>query len=455
MVQASCSEPSVLHAVLALGYLHRRDGARRSLTQRTSPADDGPVPDDTERSALQHYSRAIRLLRPHLSGTRKESLRTALTTCIVFVCMELLRGNYMASVHLLGRGAGLASQIADKAAAGAISSGGRVLASPRGDPADDWILEAFARLHIQAALLNPSLAPSSGMSGPANLTARTVSFSSLTEARAHLDGLTRDVLSLAQECRERGMSFDASTSCVPSPVIVRQHIDLQSNLSSWLELLRESECEREGRTDDPLGFVAHTVLLLHYTMVRIMAQTCLLAGDESCYDAHTRSFLSIISRSIELRNLVYSTNLAKTHFEHTSDISPFIIDVGFISPMYYTASKCRNHRLRLQAIRLLASATGTEGIWDGAMATAVATEVARLEEGSFYRGREGINEDFAFDELPSEADLKLPTLPDSRRLRDVRVVFPETPLDGVLLTFRRKNGDGSLGETEMTCLRVA
>jgi hypothetical protein len=47
---------------------------------------------------------------------------------------------------------------------------------------------------------------------------------------------------------------------------------------------------------------------------------------------------------------------------HIIDISRSTIDLGLIAPLYYTAVKCRVHRITLQAIRLLETIFYKEGI---------------------------------------------------------------------------------------------
>ncbi len=121
-------------------------------------------------------------------------------------------------------------------------------------------------------------------------------------------------------------------------------------------------------------------------------------------------------------------------------MSRSIADVGWIPPLYYTALKCRVHRVRLQAIRLLESASHREGIWDSKIAAAVARKVMEIEEDGFYRGMDTAD-DFSLSSLPGLQDLSLPSLPLSARLCEVKVVLPDGPVGSIRLLYKRRTSD--------------
>ena len=114
------------------------------------------------------------------------------------------------------------------------------------------------------------------------------------------------------------------------------------------------------------------------------------------------------------------------------DMSRSAVDMGWIPVIYYTAVKCRVHRIRLQAIRMLESTSHREGIWDVKTAACVARKVMQIEERDFYNDLVTA-EDFSLFCSPRPQDLSLPTLPESYRLRDVEVVLSGDPMDRILL----------------------
>ncbi|KAM5344913.1 hypothetical protein ACJ41O_010775 [Fusarium nematophilum] len=78
-IQASAQEPAVLHAVIALSSAQRGDS---SLT-------------------LRAYNTAIRQLQGHLERQDRYAIRLTRIACMVFICLEFLRGSVAAGeVHL-------------------------------------------------------------------------------------------------------------------------------------------------------------------------------------------------------------------------------------------------------------------------------------------------------------------------------------------------------------------
>jgi hypothetical protein len=132
---------------------------------------------------------------------------------------------------------------------------------------------------------------------------------------------------------------------------------------------------------------------------------------------------------------------------HGHDIgeSKATMDMGWIPALYFVAIKCRIHRVRLQAIKLLESTRPLhkEGIWDADIATCVARKVMEIEEGSFYKDMH-VDDDFEFSSPPGERDFLLPVLPDAYRVTEVQVLLPDDPQGKVVLSCRRRQDSGDL-----------
>jgi hypothetical protein len=124
------------------------------------------------------------------------------------------------------------------------------------------------------------------------------------------------------------------------------------------------------------------------------------------------------------------------------ETSGFSVDMGFIPPLFYTAIKCRNPRIRRQAIELLIFAPHREGFWDGVLVARIAGEVIKLEEKEFYRDFQ-VNDAFGVYSIPSEEDLSLPALPESYRIHEVQMVPPDNSGGNAMLICKRPQGDGN------------
>ncbi|KAK4207067.1 hypothetical protein QBC37DRAFT_456610 [Rhypophila decipiens] len=97
VLRAGLDEPSVFHAMLAVGSLHKR------ITMGIRSPGPGGEPDSLEQFTLSQYNKAIyQLLQPQFANRDKTVTRTALIACMLFVILEFLRGRLSAGYrHLL------------------------------------------------------------------------------------------------------------------------------------------------------------------------------------------------------------------------------------------------------------------------------------------------------------------------------------------------------------------
>jgi hypothetical protein len=421
--QASSNEPAVMHAVLAISSVHKRE-----TVDGKSAGREGDIPDDQEQFALRQYSKAISCLQPHFSVKNRASIRVALVTCVVFICLEFLRGHYQTAQAHLQNGLKLLRETE-----GATDT--RILIpNPARDLVDDWIIEAFLRLHMQVELLQGSQHPHLIMdSYEAELPVHQ--FQSLNHARRHLYRLMDEIFHLSEQAwRHEKLNQVGYTS----ELLDRQE-HIRARLALWLSKYKASRVRLQTKIP-LLSPFAYQLLHMYHNMADIMAHTCLGPACELILDSHTDDFVSIVMRSIELRKTFPS--LSEKAHENGTDKSKTIIDMGWIPPLYYTAIKCRIHRVRLQAIKLLASASHREGIWDARTVACVARKVMEIEERDFYEDMHTAD-DFHIYAAPEERDYLLPALPDSHRVHKVHILLPDDLTGNVVLVCKQRQGDGS------------
>ncbi|KAL4908724.1 hypothetical protein BDW74DRAFT_173956 [Aspergillus multicolor] len=497
LLQAGHKEQAVWHAILAL-----------STTHRVGLVETGSDPDETTRSNLEqtsirHLIRAVRYLHPHFSATNKASSRVVLIVCLVFVVHDLLRGHFVSAlVHL--------------------RNGLRILAQRQfacedqtphhSEPIDDTIGEAFFRLHSQVELLQhqhcprpcplplplPSLSPDQERN---NLVPSP--FPSFTSAWRSLDQCLNETFRLSAHARALNPDLNAfsSSPCTTSPnakaLIAHQEL-ITHALQTWLinynaalPILSSSPSPEITKAKATV----HRLILAYHTMLTIMAAT-MLSHTETAFDnySHILSFktiLFLLSRMWKLyahdpehpamsnpssasafhrsnNSISNSTGKKKKAWIGTCDIGHTIVDIGWMIPLFYTATKCRDRRIRRQALQLLESANHREGIWDAKITACVARRVVEIEEGGFFDvfesdGLEGSVEieedgqdqrDRGSSSLGTEAQSELGSdqvLPESSRIRDLEVRMEGDPLERVLLYGGCEGGDGrvSLGEYDV------
>ena len=419
--QAIVKEPAVLHAVLALSSAHKSE-----VLDGSHLGSQDSLPNEQERFMLQHYSTAINHLRPHFSVKDRTSVHVALIACIVFVYLELTRGHFRTAQTHVQNGIKLLCELSLST-----EEDGTLSRKLSTDPIDEWIIEALSSLHLQLALLNPANQTtflglqSSGPEIP-------VLFGSCNQARKSLDQLLNKVFVLSEQVRQQE-NFKSRTHRLD--LFHRQQC-IRAELSSWLAVYKSSLASMSDLMPLRSKF-AYKMLCSYYTIASIMVDTCLSSACETRFDHHSKDFISIVDFAIGLWKLSFTTPIKQKLFGYTAKHTDSTGEMGWIPPLYYVAIKCRVHRVRLQAIRLLNLSPHREGLWVATTVAAVARKVMQIEEGDFYKEL-CLDDDFSLSDPAEERDLKLPALPEHRRMNEVHIVLPDDPEGKVLLSCKRR-----------------
>ncbi|KAK6364835.1 hypothetical protein LTS17_011739 [Exophiala oligosperma] len=398
MIQASVTEPAVLHAVLALSSSHRSDVVKHVCS--------GPTPgNELERFTLLQYSKAIKHLYPRLQRRDHETSIMALVACALFIHMENMLGRYDSSLIHLTHGLNILKSMYNPS--GTLANSDCISLKSWTDCTNDWIIQTFLALDIQARILRNDYHDL--LWSPINILTRQKTFHSPETARQELDMLLISTLLLTQQLRE--------TKRAPSSNDLQQRIDILTRLNSWLKMVDETRSQSIAPVSSKDDF-AYQLLCLYHTVTMIMTDVSIYADPECRYDHHTSTFISVLRQGISLfkKAPTHSTS----HEPQGSTDSRSICDLGWIMPLYFTATKCRHHRIRLQAIRMLEMSLHKEGIWDSAMAASIAREAMQTEEGQFLADVE-LMDDFNSLIAPREEDLYHPLVPPSLRLRDLKI----------------------------------
>ena len=195
-------------------------------------------------------------------------------------------------------------------------------------------------------------------------------------------------------------------------------------------------------THSPFEVFAYRLLLLYYRVATILAGTCISSSPETSFDQHLPVFLRIISQCIELYNFSHPNGERhpKGHHDPEPTSPNSVSDMGWIAPLYFTAIKCRNHRIRHQAVELLQLTPHKEGIFSANLAITVARKVTEIEEATFYDHLK----DHPSDKLavPAGEDLNTLTLPAEFRLSNISVGLPDDRAGKLLLRCCRKQQSG-------------
>ncbi|KAL7951355.1 hypothetical protein V8C42DRAFT_303860 [Trichoderma barbatum] len=413
VLQASEQEPAVMHAVTALGAAHKNE----------------------ERISLTEYNEAIRHLRRSLDRSDKEALRVCLITCMLFVCIELLRGGFKTGHAHLTNGLRILREIQRRE--GITASDGDIILRSHVESVEDTLVEVFSRLNVQIALFGQVssyllfVGESAQTSGTYDI---PLTFLSLREARKHLDALINGSHVLGEQASH--LLLDQKP--IPGKLYENQR-RLEVALVKWLRTLDFSHEEFTNRADFRTKF-AIPMLLLYHTMTRIMTATALRGTDEMIYDRYLPDFSLLIKQSSDLWDMMRAELRRSGRFRGTNkpDIN-FTIDMGFIPPLYYALAKCRQPHLRRMVLELLKDVPHREGAWDGFTVINMGDVLIGLEEEGIYEGIDIVPSYILPDSSMADA---FPAIPASQRFNNVNVALPDYEDGRATLFGRRYKGDG-------------
>ncbi|KAI2703265.1 transcriptional regulator family: Fungal Specific TF [Penicillium roqueforti] len=470
--QASGQEPAVRHAVIALSSAHR-------FQQRFAAA---PDKYDEECFTLQQYNKAIQHLRNNATDN-SYSLRVALITCMLFITLEYMRGQYTVGNAHLQYGIKL---LLDISAPRPPSSMVPTVLSPEEDFAYNALVDAYVRLSIQSAMFGPVPLYVYLVTKDPQTTSLPYTFNSLLDARRSLDDLLNRIHCLKKHYHD----YYASQTPTSDQQMLNTQSIIISDLSLWRKTYNVSVARLESNKISERDQTSYLLLRLHHEMATIMASVCLSPEEtesELIFDTYTDNFIRIMTGFVDIwkswataafseedlsklatgpddlkaifhnfktmsdMNTILETSLLEllekastvNHFLQAPDCgkSGFTVEMGYIPPVYYTALKCRVPRIRRQAMRALRAAPHREGVWNGSILADVLEEIIKVEEGDFYAGDVCVNSSVGHI-LPGEEDLLVPKVPAEARVSDVRVLLPDDVAGNTYVSYRKRAGGG-------------
>ncbi|OBT75689.1 hypothetical protein VF21_05924 [Pseudogymnoascus sp. 05NY08] len=401
--QASARDPAVLHALIALGAVDLGKATRELACAKERVR-------GYERVALVQYNKAIVSLGVHFRNKDGDARRVALITCMLFICIELLRERFKtANTHLsnglkllseMRRGEGEEKKVVNE-----------LVINTELESVDDYLVEAFTRFNIHSSLFGQdtiilyTIAPHASCADHAIPRA----FTTFRTARLYLDTVINAVYNLAHQVASlRG------NSPIPEHYTNTQS-HLRSSLNQWLQAFQTSLPTLT--THHPLiAPLVAPLLYTYHTMSTILLSTSLSPRDELAFDAHTTAFESMIRLIRGVWETILSAHAPLG--DEIPDPPGFTADMGFIPPLFFVVLKYRDRAVRREALELLAGAPHREGLWDGVMAGGVGRRVVEIEEG----GGEGVEKGM---------------VPGWARVYDVRVVLRDGWEGKAELRFRR------------------
>jgi hypothetical protein len=342
--QLAHREPAVFHALLAVNLVF----AQAELNG------GGPV-QHVDRSAIEAYNEAIQHVLRKKSSSHSD-VYVSLIVCILFVCLEYLKGDMSLSFrHIQGgfrilKDRNLQTNLA--------------IHSRDSAPTDSLVTELssmLSRLRVQTLLFDSNLVAfqepgdtSDSLIGPMPL-----EFANLADARSRFVGLGVEAMSFIRDASKAlfgGGTFD--------------DVATQARLISEFDLWREAfnslvaKCQQSWSSQQ---IKAANIQLMQVLCLSIWVSTC-VSREQTAYDIFRIDFEKIL-------DLVVDTICRGMQ-------STFQFDLGIIPTLHFVGLKCRWPELRRRVLELLGSAHWREMLFDSHCTYRVIHRVMELEEAT-------------------------------------------------------------------------
>lgn len=352
-LQMAYSEPAVRHAVIALGYLNKTESGSLKHARSGFQVLHG------SKVLLYHYNQAVRNLVDRMAEP-SYSPEIGLVTCILFVCIEFLRGNYCTAFTHMTNGLRLISEWQQQQRADSPFEALAVTNCPK-SLIEDVLLPMFQRGMTSAQLY-----------GVATEDHYDISFPEPDRFIEHPFSLT-EAERLSRELRNASVLFLRQTGLKTFQKIALDAKDLeqQAHLTEchriWFERAQRAEDSQQWSVDDLISLSALRVA--QYATVTYVG--CATSVLQVPYDAYLETFQALIHHAEIVLNAM---DLNKTH------AAKFTFEMTIIPPLYHTATRCRCPSTRRKAVSLLARRPPREGLWDADQHVLVTKRVIELEE---------------------------------------------------------------------------
>ena len=353
------------------------------------------------------YSQAINALTKSNGST---SLESVLTICTMFVCREFMNGQ--SRTAMLHMRAGL-KMIQEWQA-----SGKRVHKPTSID--EDRLRRTFDSFSAKAALYD--LSPATTTSSPPNFLDDPFTYElplipeimpSLNDARWTSDGIFLWVMSVLT-------SRNTLVHSIYVPAV-------RNMVNKWLDSFDKGRIECGLKSAQAVKLAR--LLRIQHRVASIIVDT-FPYQTEAIFDHFIEDFRSIV----EMISPLVLQEVASTGLVQSPHEAHFNLHSGYIAPLFFTATRCRDPVVRRSALRLIRMVNRFEGGWNSCIAARIADHVISREEHSLI-------------DVEDASDV-----PETSRVRLYSAVLPAAGTNEVVLQYRKPSYEDSVGAIEQETL---
>ncbi|KAL2128204.1 hypothetical protein VTI74DRAFT_9528 [Chaetomium olivicolor] len=411
VLQECHAASAIRHAVVALGALYK------TLEKSNESPPNSPYPDsDPGDSALKHWEMAFRQYSHACNALVKAdsvettSHRTRLMASVLLACFDSFVGDHRQAIFQIQAGLGLLEQLRAERR--------RAFLSSSDEPVEEELTQMFTRLAIQAKSYDMAFhfpqpwvvrlmpnqtqdpgSPASDASSPIGIHQDPIPdrFASVMEARVAWDKLCERIFRFTEI-----MFAQAQNGVMGVLPTSLQHygISFKTDIEAWSQAFEHILNSRTAPGVSSQEKAAIAVLKMFQIMGKILFLMT-FSDSEMHFDNFTPYFKAIVDLALEVVGDEERRAAARRcpdpafcHHQHRCQpdifggteyaarhIKPsFSADLGIVPPLYVAATKCREPRIRRQAIQLLRSSARREGMWDSELTARIGMWIAEIEE---------------------------------------------------------------------------
>jgi hypothetical protein len=348
--QIAQTELCVRHALIALAYLTKTEsGSLKDARSRF-------VSGSKQMTLFSHYNKAVKLLVQRMSEA-SYSPEIGLVCCVLFICMEFLRGNYDTAFAHYDSGINIISAYRKS----------RRLPSSTKTPGTSLIEETLIPIFIRLM--------GTAMYYGFRTEQALILISDIEEIQSSVFDSVKDAQSSLHNLRNQIGLFvrDVGLKQFQSKPITREDLEHQEDFLEahrvWFGALEKLESSTTLSTQDAI--TAHILKAQYYFMYLLTA--CITHPDQMACDEYLEGFKAMIHHA----RIVLD---ARERDTTPSAAANFTFEVNLILGLYMVACHCRCPITRREAIALLERNPPREGLWDAQQHAAIARRVVELEE---------------------------------------------------------------------------
>ncbi|KAJ5238451.1 hypothetical protein N7468_003070 [Penicillium chermesinum] len=329
--ELSYHSPAVRHAVAAVGAMHERQLQGRLVSAST-----------------------WRFLE-QIKSPETASVELMLVQCLLFVCLEMLKGNIARAIEHTKGGLQILT--------------GQLRENKETEPQRSFhmdLYQFFYRQNVQVALFGTAMTDIHG--APAFLASCPSHFHNISHARNCLTHLMN-----------RGLAFSGKFQLPPVDLSslevteddIRKQQALLQECRTWYQAMQrlQAKSARSAEVHDPR---APSAILCSYH-ASVIWISCALAQHEMYYDNYFEDFAAIAD---------HAENLIKIGKKSASynNIELFNLDADVLPTLFYAMQRCRFPLLRRRLLAVYMEYPAREGMFNKAEHAARAKDLIELEE---------------------------------------------------------------------------